>query len=197
MQTRAQHGPYAAGKGCVVLRVPILYGEVEYNAETAVNIFVDVIESGKETKSERHCACEIPQELKRPFAVDHFAVRFPTNVTDVARVCYDLAHSTRELPAIVHFSAQQPFTKYEMTQVIGKALGRDISHVIADATDPSSLPPPADGKAPTPRPGNTQLSVKETEALGIDVREKQTFEEWWGQWAKRRGHADKKDAVGR
>lgn len=67
LETRAQHGPYAVGKGCVVLRVPILYGEVEYNAETAVNIFVDVIESGKETKSESYCACEIAQELKWPF----------------------------------------------------------------------------------------------------------------------------------
>lgn len=115
--------------------------------------------------------------------MDHFAVRYPTNVADVARVCYDLAHSERKLPAIVHFSSQRPFTKYEMTQVIGKALGKDISHVIPDTTDPSTLPPPADGSAPTPRPGNTQLSVKETEALGIDVREAQTFEEWWQEWA--------------
>ncbi|KAJ9093049.1 hypothetical protein QFC21_006540 [Naganishia friedmannii] len=42
-----------AGKRCIVLRVPLLYGEVEFNSETAVNIFVDVIEdqSGKTYKS--------------------------------------------------------------------------------------------------------------------------------------------------
>ncbi|KAJ9118448.1 hypothetical protein QFC24_006094 [Naganishia onofrii] len=41
------------GKGCIVLRVPLLYGEVEFNSETAVNIFVDVIEdqSGKTYKN--------------------------------------------------------------------------------------------------------------------------------------------------
>ncbi|KAJ9112099.1 hypothetical protein QFC22_006399 [Naganishia vaughanmartiniae] len=41
------------GKGSIVLRVPLLYGEVEFNAETAVNIFVDVIEdqSGKTYKN--------------------------------------------------------------------------------------------------------------------------------------------------
>lgn len=52
LETRKRHGSYPAGKGNVVLRVPILYGQVEYNAETAVNIFVDVIESAKQTKSE-------------------------------------------------------------------------------------------------------------------------------------------------
>ena len=169
-----------AGKGCIVLRVPILYGEVEYNAETAVNILVDVIEdASKQTK------------------MDHFAVRFPTNVEDVARVCYDLTHLGKPLPPIVHYSSQKPYTKYEMTQIIAKAMGADISHVIPDTTDPSTLPPPADGKAPTPRPGNTQLSVKETEELGINVKEGKSFEEWWTEWAKR--HAAKKggkDAVG-
>lgn len=56
----------------VVLRVPVLYGPVEKgrNGESAVNCLMDVVMGGKEA------------------AMDHWALRFPTNTEDVARVCY-------------------------------------------------------------------------------------------------------------
>jgi dTDP-4-dehydrorhamnose reductase len=56
----------------VVLRVPVLYGPVEggRNGESAVNCLMDVVMGDKEA------------------AMDHWALRFPTNTEDVARVCY-------------------------------------------------------------------------------------------------------------
>ena len=59
--------------GGVVLRVPVLYGEVEggRNGESAVNVLMDVVlGEGKAG------------------GMDHWALRYPTNTEDVARVCY-------------------------------------------------------------------------------------------------------------
>ncbi|KAI5449248.1 hypothetical protein NCC49_005164 [Naganishia albida] len=152
------------GKGSIVLRVPLLYGQVEYNAETAVNIFVDVIED----------------QSGKTYKMDHFAVRFPTCVEDVARVMYDLTHHSQPLPAIIHFSAQNPYTKYEMTRLIAHYLGLPIGHVIPDTTDPATLPDQA-----VLRPGNTQLSVDALEDMGIRAEEEKGFEQWWREWAGR------------
>lgn len=59
------------GKG-VILRVPVLYGEAESNKESAVNVLMDtVLKVGNEGA-----------EIK----MDHWAIRYPTNTEDVARV---------------------------------------------------------------------------------------------------------------
>ena len=64
--------------GTVVLRVPVLYGPTdpkENNKESAVNILMDSLwKSQKETVK-----------------MDDWAIRYPTNVEDVARVCLDIA----------------------------------------------------------------------------------------------------------
>ena len=56
------------GARAVVLRVPVLYGPAPRNADTAVNVLLDVVadQSGKEYK------------------MDHFATRYPTCVVDIA-----------------------------------------------------------------------------------------------------------------
>lgn len=57
----------------VVLRVPVLYGAVEgsRNEESAVNCLMDVVMRGE-----------------KRVKMDHWALRYPTNTEDVARVCY-------------------------------------------------------------------------------------------------------------
>jgi S-adenosylmethionine synthetase len=64
------------GKGgrAVVLRVPVLYGSTEEeagNKESAVNVLMDAVWKAQE------------QEV----VMDHWAIRYPTNTEDVARVC--------------------------------------------------------------------------------------------------------------
>ena len=55
----------------VVLRVPVLYGEVEGgNGESAVNVLMDTV-------------WKVQNEA---VAMDHWAIRYPTNTEDVARV---------------------------------------------------------------------------------------------------------------
>jgi len=70
----------AAGKvgSAVVLRVPVLYGQVSKdggNAESAVNTLMDVVVNSA-------------KEGAKKVKMDHWAVRYPTNTEDVARVCY-------------------------------------------------------------------------------------------------------------
>ncbi|KAG0243317.1 hypothetical protein BGX31_010910 [Mortierella sp. GBA43] len=106
----------------IILRVPILYGPTEYNGESAVNALIDSVQSGKET------------------SMDHYAVRFPTNVADVARVIKDLSNRVRHekvfISGVLHFSAEESFTKYEMCQAISKVLGTPIDHLKPISTEP-------------------------------------------------------------
>nr|XP_019013445.1 dTDP-4-dehydrorhamnose reductase [Kwoniella pini CBS 10737]OCF52226.1 dTDP-4-dehydrorhamnose reductase [Kwoniella pini CBS 10737] len=144
------------GASVTVLRVPILYGDTEYNAESAVNILRDVVEdqSGKQYK------------------MDAYQVRFPTNVQDVGRVLYDLSHLDKPLPAILHYATPSPaLTKYDMTVIIAKHLNLPIDHIIKDTNKP--------GPDATPRPENTQLSTKALKEVGVDVGEQRSFDEWW------------------
>lgn len=56
----------------VVLRVPVLYGPAEKNAESAVNVLMDAV---------------LKAQSGAKVSMDHWALRFPTNTEDVARVC--------------------------------------------------------------------------------------------------------------
>lgn len=57
----------------VVLRVPVLYGEAESPAESAVNVLTDAVWKA--------------QDKDAGIKMDHWAVRYPTNTEDVGRVC--------------------------------------------------------------------------------------------------------------
>jgi len=65
---------HAAGKDGlgVVLRVPVLYGEAESPADSAVNILMDTVKKA-------HDGVKVK--------MDHWSLRYPTNTEDVARVC--------------------------------------------------------------------------------------------------------------
>lgn len=49
--------------------------------------------------------------------MDAYAVRYPTNVQDVAKVIAQIAHQAvvqgKELPPILHFQATEAMTKYD------------------------------------------------------------------------------------
>ncbi|WWC90110.1 dTDP-4-dehydrorhamnose reductase [Kwoniella dendrophila CBS 6074] len=144
------------GAQVTVLRVPILYGKTEYNAESAVNILKDVVED----------------QSGKTYKMDAYQVRFPTNVDDIGRILYDLSHLDKSLPAILHYATPAPaLTKYDMTETISKHLDLPIKHVEKDTNKP--------GPNATPRPENTQLSTKALKDLGIDVGESKSFDEWW------------------
>jgi dTDP-4-dehydrorhamnose reductase len=121
-----------SGARVCVLRVPILYGPVESIDESAVTTLARLLESKDEV------------------LVDHWAIRYPTHVDDVAEAVADLIElleKNESIPEILHFSGAEAFTKYEMVVAMAEACGRDASHLKAD---PSV-------SAGAPRPHNCQL----------------------------------------
>ncbi|KAF9950010.1 hypothetical protein BGZ70_001540 [Mortierella alpina] len=108
-----------ANSAAIILRVPILYGATEYNGESAVNALID---------------------SSKTASMDHYAIRYPTNVADVARVIKDLAYKVRTekvfISGVLHFSGEERFTKYEMCEVIAQVLGTSVSHLQANASAP-------------------------------------------------------------
>ncbi|RIB10362.1 RmlD-like substrate binding domain-containing protein [Gigaspora rosea] len=91
----------SANNQTVVLRVPVLYGEVEFPGESAVNILMDSVKNSSKNVE-----------------MDHYAIRYPTNVRDVARVIKDISEKNVEqhipISGILHFSSNENFTKYGM-----------------------------------------------------------------------------------
>ncbi|KAK7437900.1 hypothetical protein VKT23_018335 [Stygiomarasmius scandens] len=149
------------GTKVVVLRVPVLYGPAPKNSDSAVNILLDVVQdqSGKQYK------------------MDHYATRYPTNVVDIANFLARLTDVKKPLPPILHYSAAEPFTKYEMCLIFAKILGLPHSHIIPDAEPPK-------GEAAVSRPKDCQLYTRETEDLIGDLG-LSLFEEWWTEYLKR------------
>ncbi|KAI0763433.1 NAD-P-binding protein [Trametes elegans] len=154
-----------SGSQSIILRVPVLYGPAPKNSDSAVNILLDVVsdQSGKQYK------------------MDHYATRYPTNVVDIADFLVRLGTlpPSRVVPPIVHYSAGEPFTKYEMCLIFARILGLPHGHINADAE------PPKDG---TPRPRDCQLYTHETEDLmeGYGGLGWTPFEEWWTEYLNKK-----------
>ncbi|KAG8848545.1 hypothetical protein FRB96_001072 [Tulasnella sp. 330] len=165
---RQARGDGAKGQR-ISLRVPVLYGPAPKNSDTAINILVDIVkdQSGKTYK------------------MDHFATRFPTNTVDIASFLHRLilnkprdplstsfSSRAKKLPSILHYSAAEPFTKYEICLIFSKILSLPHDHIIPDAEEPK-------GEAAVSRPRNCMLSTKVIDdVLQMDV-EAGLFEEWW------------------
>ncbi|ORY49300.1 NAD-P-binding protein [Leucosporidium creatinivorum] len=157
-------GLKAGGTG-TVLRVPVLYGDVKFNAESAITILLDVVldvsKGDKEVK------------------MDAWALRRPTNVADVARVLVDIADKSLSttLPPILSFSAQPHFTKYKICQLFAEI------YPSATFLDISKLIPVTEGpkEGETIRPRDCWLSNAELEELGIDTSATD-FVQWTKQW---------------
>ncbi|XP_029976119.1 methionine adenosyltransferase 2 subunit beta isoform X1 [Salarias fasciatus] len=137
--------------GAVVLRVPVLFGEVEFVAESAVTSLWLKVESSEDT-------CTL----------DHVLQRFPTDVRDVAAVCRKLSQRARQDPSIrgiFHFSAKEQMTKYEMGVAMAQAFHLPSHHLLPLTELPA---------ASAPRPINSQLNCSRLELLDLGV-EPRTF----------------------
>ncbi|MEV4502596.1 dTDP-4-dehydrorhamnose reductase family protein [Streptomyces klenkii] len=113
----------------VILRLPVLYGPVEYAAETNLTQIARQVGSG------------VPVEL------DDVCVRYPTHVDEAAEVCRWLASARTQdqyLGSIVHWSAEHGFTKYRMGLVIAQHFGIAPGRIKAGAADAASGDRPVD-----------------------------------------------------
>jgi len=130
-----------ASHACV-LRVPILYGEVEYLEETPITLIAKSLKK------------DVPQKI------DNWAIRYPTHVDDVALAIRRIVKHWVEDPklgGIYHWSAAEAYTKYDMARLMAPIIGADEDKILADDT-----PPPG-----APRPKDSHLDTSRLESLGM------------------------------
>ncbi|KAH7342287.1 putative methionine adenosyltransferase 2 subunit beta [Rhexocercosporidium sp. MPI-PUGE-AT-0058] len=152
----------------VVLRVPVLYGEANTPAESAVNVLMDAVWKA--------------QEKGASVKMDHWAIRYPTNTEDVGRVLKDVATkylSTDDkttLPKILQFSSEDKMTKYEICEIFAEIMGLPLDGMVAntEGNDPN---------ASVQRPYDCHLSTKALKDIGIPVAT-QDFKGWWRREAR-------------
>ncbi|XP_022100350.1 methionine adenosyltransferase 2 subunit beta-like [Acanthaster planci] len=127
-----------------ILRVPVLYGEVEYLEESAVTVlFKALLDSSKEATM---CA---------------YQLRYPTHVQDVALVCRQLGDLYLKNPVaakgIFHWCHNEQMTKHDMAKVMVDIFGLKADHMVANPNPPSG----------TPRPYDCRLDCSILTSLGI------------------------------
>jgi dTDP-4-dehydrorhamnose reductase len=139
----------ASGCDAALLRVPILYGEVEELGESPVTVLAKNMLGAR--PGER-----LPME--------HWATRYPTYTPDVAVVLRQMVERRlcdSGFKGVFHWSGGEPMTKYEMALAFAPLLGFDPARLIPDAR------PPSDG---APRPKDCHLDSSALERLGIGRR---------------------------
>jgi len=84
------------------------------------------------------------------------------------------------IPPIIHFTADEPFTKYEICLIFSYILALPHGHIIPDDKPPT-------GEEAAPRPRDCRLYTGETEhllgvqgGLGCNL-----FEEWWREYLRK------------
>lgn len=155
-----------------IVRVPVLYGECDSQAESAVNVLLEAI-----------------QDHGHRISMDAYGVRYPTYVGDVARILLDLASMAvsrdEPMPPTLHYAAREAMTKYDMCLVLSR-LWNQVCGAPVSSTDHLDPQFEADPNAATQRPGHCKMDISETEALGIDVSHV-PFDEWWRAYLTRLG----------
>lgn len=133
-----------------VLRLPILYGEVQTLEESAVTVLLQSLQDGFESS------------LAKPttLLVDDWAVRSPTSTEDIALAIeklLELQLSGEPITGHYHFSAAQTMTKYQMLLQMAKVLNVSTEHLqpVTSPTDSAK------------RPKDCTLSCERLMSLGI------------------------------
>jgi S-adenosylmethionine synthetase len=171
--TTAQDGS-GGTPSAVVLRVPLLYGHCEPDEKTksAVHPLLDALRQAQKLESGA-------PKIK----VDSYGLRFPTCTEDVGRVTADVAtlyldnaskDGGAKLPSILHFSAEQRFTKWDMVRVFAdEILGMPLGNL--EPHDPTKDEAEAGA---TQRPYDSHLDTSVLKDIGVDYSA-QDFVAWW------------------
>jgi dTDP-4-dehydrorhamnose reductase len=128
------------GPSWAILRIPILYGDVETLSESPVTeLAIKVL-------------------AREPFRAENWASRYPAHAEDVARAVVLIARRLMEGEGgVYHFAGPQRLTKYEMALTMTEVLGMDGAMVQADNRPPAGAP----------RPKDCRLDGSRLEALGF------------------------------
>lgn len=116
-----EHIVLSTSKSHTVIRVPVLYGDVESLDESAITTIAQQVND------------------KPISAHDNWAIRFPTHVDDIAYTLIDLVKQPSEnTSGIFHLSDQKAYTKYEIAQLAAEILNLDTNG-ISPINEPSQI----------------------------------------------------------
>lgn len=103
--------------------------------------------------------------------MDANAVRYPTCVSDVAHalslLCTKFGSTTDDIPPILHFSAMEAMTKYDMCLVMARCLRAAGEEAYTDHLEPEYE---VDPNAATSRPRHCKLDLSAIKGVGVDVQ---------------------------
>lgn len=126
----------------IILRIPILYGKIEYFGESAVTIIADGLSPNKES------------------FFDNKLQRYPTHADDVAAIIAGLSGmlaAGENISGIYQWSTEKPYTKFSMAKLMAKIIGIDPELVREASPDPNAAL----------RPQNAKLDAGLIRALGL------------------------------
>lgn len=131
-----------------VLRIPVLYGDVETLDESAVTVLFKAV-----------------QDTKTPAKMNNHERRYPTHVADVATVCRQIADRVltterKSLAGILHWSGSECMTKYDMARRMAELAGLPTEHLVPVGAIPGGVP----------RPYDCHLDCSVLERMGIGQR---------------------------
>ena len=151
----------------IVLRVPVLYGKADDPKESAVNILMSQLWESQKI-----------QPGQPRIKVDNWALRYPTNTSDVGRVCRDVAtlyldhgNANRQLPNILQFSSEDKMTKWEIVEAFAEIMGLPLDGMEPFVPEEN----PEDG---VKRPYDCHLNTGALKDLGVNVATI-GFQFWW------------------
>ncbi|KAF2705872.1 NAD(P)-binding protein [Pleomassaria siparia CBS 279.74] len=151
----------------VVLRVPVLYGSCDEPSDSAVNVLMSQLWTSQNI-----------EQGSAKIKVDDYALRYPTNTSDVGRVCRDISklyldptNASRDLPSILQFSSEDRMTKWEICKTFSDIMGLPL-----DGMEP--FKPNEESQDGVKRPYDCHLDTSALQELGIDVGTVD-FRFWW------------------
>ena len=139
---RGEHVLRETTLNACILRLPLLYGEIESWDESAVTTLVTGLSTSQQ------------------FSVDDRAISYPTHTSDVAAVCGQMiAHKIRnpDFNGTFHWSGNEPLTKYQMAYIMAQCLGLEVTNII----------PQREILIGVARPHDCHLDTTDLEKLGI------------------------------
>jgi len=139
-----------SGALAALLRVPLLYGAVEYLDESAVTVIAQNMLKARGTD--------------KKLLMDHWAIRYPTLTDDVAVVLRQMVEhhfAKAPLTGIYHWSNNESITKYEMALAFAPYVHFNPAQLVPETV------PAADA---VPRPKDCHLDSSLLESLGIGQR---------------------------
>lgn len=127
------------GDTLLVLRIPVLYGNVKHLKESALTCLLDTVRD------------------KKPSKISSYEVRCPAHTNDIANILLSMANNKDIKGGVYQWSGLEKLSKWDVTQLIASELGLNASHL-------EEVKGPSPG---APRPKDVEMDRGKLTDLGI------------------------------